>query len=188
HFDNAKRLYHQKLLPVLEAEHGIRREELEQLNYEDPKRAAFRNDDRLVKTLLLSALVPDVESLRGLNPEKLAALNHGTIKTPVPGREGAEVLRRVKKWVAAGVGEIQIGEQANPTISVQLSGVDTESIIEQARREDNQGNRIRRVRQMLFEQVGISGEGEFEQFHEFLWRNTKRSCTVLFKNIRELPD
>ncbi|MFN9248745.1 MAG: phage resistance protein, partial [Planctomycetota bacterium] len=58
----------------------------------------------------------------------------------------------------------------------------------QARREDNQGNRIRRVRQMLFEQVGISGEGEFEQFHEFLWRNTKRSCTVLFKNIRELPD
>ncbi|MFO0263890.1 MAG: phage resistance protein, partial [Planctomycetota bacterium] len=106
----------------------------------------------------------------------------------MPGREGAEVLRRVKKWVAAGVGEIQIGEQANPTISVQLSGVDTESIIEQARREDNQGNRIRRVRQMLFEQVGISGEGEFEQFHEFLWRNTKRSCTVLFKNIRELPD
>ena len=76
----------------------------------------------------------------------------------------------------------------NPTISVQLSGVDTETIIEQARREDNQGNRIRRVRQMLFEQLGIEGERSSSSTHDFLWRNTKRSCIVLFRNIRELPD
>ena len=94
HFDNAKRLYHQKLLPVLEKKHG-RREEIETLAYDDPRRAAFRNDDRLVKTLLLSALVPEVESLRGLNAEKLAALNHGTIRTPIPGREAQEVLSAV---------------------------------------------------------------------------------------------
>ncbi|MEZ6051279.1 MAG: hypothetical protein R3C02_07830 [Planctomycetaceae bacterium] len=131
--------------------------------------------------------MPEVESLRGLNAEKLAALNHGTIKSPIPGKEAAEVLRRCRAW-AASVGEIRIGEESNPTITVQLSGVDTESIIEQARREDNQGNRIRRVRQMLFEQLGIHGEGEFEQFHEFWWRNTKRNCKVLFKNIRELPN
>lgn len=187
HFDNAKRLYHQKLLPMLERQHGIRREDAEQLSYDDPKRVAFRNDDRLVKTLLLSALVPEVESLRGLNAEKLAALNHGTIRSPVPGREGQLVLQRCRTW-AASVGEIRIGEESNPTITVQLSGVDTESIIEQARREDNQGNRIRRVRQMLFEQFGIQGEGEFEQFLEFWWRNTKRNCVILFKNIRELPD
>ncbi|MEQ9408742.1 MAG: phage resistance protein [Fuerstiella sp.] len=186
HFDNAKRLYHQKLLPMLEKQHG-RREELEQLPVDDPKHSAFRNDDRLVKTLLLSALVPEVESLRGLNAERLAALNHGTIKTPIPGREGQEVLRRCRNW-AASVGEIRIGEETNPTISVQLSGVDTESIIKQAEREDNQGNRIRRVRQMLFEQLGIEGEGEFEHFHDFLWKNTKRSCAILFKNIRELNE
>jgi hypothetical protein len=186
HFENAKRLYHQKLLPVLEKKHG-RREEVEALAFDDPRRTAFRNDDRLVKTLLLSALVPEVESLRGLNAEKLAALNHGTIRTPIPGRESQEVLTRCRAW-AASVGEIRIGEEVNPTITVQLSGVDTESIIEQARREDNQGNRIRRVRQMLYEQLGIQGEGEFEQYHEFWWRNTKRSCTVLFRNIRELPD
>ncbi|HUY32647.1 MAG TPA: hypothetical protein VMV69_07675 [Pirellulales bacterium] len=187
HFDNAKRLYHQKLLPVLERRHGIRREDVEQLDYSDPKRASFRNDDRLVKTLLLSALVPEVESLRGLNAEKLAALNHGTIKVPIPGTEGKEVLRRIKTW-AAGVGEIRIGEEANPTITVQLSGVDTESILAQAGGEDNHGNRVRRVKQMLYEQLGIVGEGELEQYHEFLWRNTKRHCVVLFKNVRELPD
>ena len=80
------------------------------------------------------------------------------------------------------------GKRANPTITVQLSGVDTESIIAQARREDNQGNRIRLVRQMLFDQLAIEGENEFEQYHDLLWRNTQRSCVVLVRNIRELPD
>ena len=186
HFNNAKRLYHQKLLPMLEKKHG-RCEELEKLPISDPKRTAFRNDDRLVKTLLLSALVPEVETLRGLNAERLAALNHGTIKVPIEGTESREVLRRVREW-AAGVGEIRVGEETNPTISIQLSGVDTEGIIKQAEREDNQGNRVRRVRQMLFEQLGVEAEGEFEHFHDFLWKNTKRSCSVLFRNIRELND
>ena len=186
HFENAKRLYHQKLLPIPEAQHG-RREDVEQLGYEDPKRTAFRNDDRLIKSLLLSALVPEVESLRGLNAERLAALNHGTIRTPIPGREGQEVLRRVKTW-AGTAGEIRIGDETNPTISVQLSGVDTEGIIEQARSIDNQGNRIRRVREMLFEQLGVEDTNEFFLSHEFRWRNTRRSCEVLFKNVRELPD
>ena len=89
---------------------------------------------------------------------------------------------------AASVGEVRIGEESNPTISIQLSGVDTEGIIEQARREDNQGNRSRCVRQMLFTQLGIEGEGEFEQHKDFLWRNTRRRCVVLFQNIRELSD
>ena len=50
HFDNAKRLYHQKLLPLLEKQHG-RHEDVERLPYDDLKRVAFRNDDRLLKTL-----------------------------------------------------------------------------------------------------------------------------------------
>lgn len=188
HFRNAEQLYERKLLPILEQQHG-KREVLDQLPAGDPKRVAFRNDDRLVKTLLLSALVPDVESLRGLTPERLAALNHGTIRTPIPGREGQEVLRRLRHW-AGTVGEIRIGEEANPTISLQLSGVDTENIIKQAEREDNQGNRVRRVRQMLYEQIGIADEEDLtgEQVHEFTWRNTKRTCSVLFRNVRDLPD
>ncbi|MBZ5495689.1 MAG: phage resistance protein [Acidobacteriia bacterium] len=187
HFDNAKRLYHQKLLPMLEKQYGMHREDLEQLSFDDPQQTAFRCDDRLLKTLLLSALVPEVESLRALTADRLAALNHGSIKTPVEGREGQEVIRRIRNW-AAGVGEIRIGEEANPTISIQLTGVDVESIIEQARREDNYGNRIRRVRQMLYEQLQIQGEGEFEQYRQLVWRNTSRNFTVLFRNIRELHD
>ena len=187
HFDNAQRLYEQRLRPLLETQHGIRYEDVKELPFTDPKRTAFRNDDRLIKTLLLSALVPEVESLRGLNAEKLAALNHGSIKSPIPGKEASEVLRRCRNW-AVNAGEIHITEDANPSISVRLSGVDTESIIEQARREDTQGNRVRQIRQMLFRQLGIQGEQEFERYLDFSWKNTKRTCTVLFGNIRELPN
>ena len=72
-FDNAKRLYHQKLLPLLERQHNIRQEEVVQLPTADPRRVRFQADDRLMKTLLLAALVPGVESLKGLNANRLAA-------------------------------------------------------------------------------------------------------------------
>ena len=69
HFENAKRLYHQKLLPVLEqaARNAAARRPGAACRTTTPSASAFRNDDRLVKTLLLSALVPEVESLRGLD-------------------------------------------------------------------------------------------------------------------------
>ena len=166
HFENAKRLYHQRLLPLLEAEHGIRREEIEALPYDDNLRARFRADDRLVKTLLLAALVPGVESLRGLNANRLAALNHGTIKTPVPGKEGAEVLRRCREW-AKEVGEIKIGDQlANPSITVQLTGVDTAGIIEQAGARTGRG----------------TGSGSCGRCSSSKWAS--RTATISFSRMR----
>ena len=77
HFQNAKNLYDRKLRPMLERDHSVTEEQLETIDYDDPKARAFRADDRLVKTLLLSALVPEVEVLKGLNSERLSALNHG---------------------------------------------------------------------------------------------------------------
>jgi hypothetical protein len=57
HFENAKRLYHQKLRPLVEKNHGMRAEEMERLPADEPRAVAFRADDRLLKTLLLAALV-----------------------------------------------------------------------------------------------------------------------------------
>ena len=123
HFDNARKLYHEKLLPMLEAQHGARRDELLAKPFDDHARINFVNDDRLIKTLLLAALVPGVNSLRSLNVSRLAALNHGTIRTPIPGKEAGTVHQKCKQW-AAEVGEIKIGDEpTNPTISIQLSGV-----------------------------------------------------------------
>ena len=137
--------------------------------------------------MLLAALVPGVETLRGVTAERLAALNHGTIRTPIEGREAQEVLRRVRGW-AAGVGEIRVGEGNNPTITVQLTGVDTEAILAKARGEDSMGNRRRRVRQMLFEQLGIDDADRPTIELPFKFRNTDRSCEIVFANVRDLPD
>jgi hypothetical protein len=62
HFDNAKRLYKQKLLPHLERQHGVTWENIRIGDADPAKARALRNDARLIKTLLLSALVPEVDS------------------------------------------------------------------------------------------------------------------------------
>ena len=187
HFENAKRLYFQKLLPMLEKEHGVAADEVRGLPYADPKARAFRADDRLVKTLLLAALVPQVDSLKGLNAARLAALNHGSIRSPIAGRERQEVLRRVRTW-AAQVGEIKVGEEPDPMVTLHLSGVDTEGILANAQAVDNPGNRRRKVRELLFEQLGIEDRDELFLEHEILWRGSRRTFQVIFGNVRELTD
>jgi len=187
HFDNAKTLFERKLVPLLEMEHRVAFAELALLPHDDTQRQAFHNDLRLLKTLVLAALVPEVESFKQLTATKLAALNHGTIRSPIPGREAQTVLQKCRKW-AGQVGEIKISEDTNPTIGVQLSGVDTESIIEQARINDNDGNRRRLVREMLFDAFGIRDDNQLFVEHEWVWRGTRRRAEVMFQNIREITD
>ena len=189
HFENAHRLYEQHLKPLLEKEHDLTFEGAEKLPLEDKKRNALRNDDRLIKTLLLAALVPEVEALKNMTPNRLAALNHGTIKSPIAGQEGATVLNKFKKWAAAA-GQIKIRESAGgaPTIALQLSGVDAEQILAQAESVDNPGNRIRKLKDLLFEQMGVAGQDELFFRHKFRWKGTERECDVVFGNLRELPD
>jgi len=187
-FDTARKLYHEKLLPMLEAQHGAQREELLAKPFDDTARVNFVNDDRLIKTLMLSALVPGVRSLGSLTASRLAALNHGTIRSPIPGRETSLVLQKCKGW-SAEVGEIKIGDDAtNPTISIQLTGVDTEAILAAAQREDNLGNQTRMVREILFHELGMENVDQMFLSHEFLWRNTHRVCDIIYGNVRKLPD
>jgi hypothetical protein len=188
HFDNARKLYHEKLLPMLEAQHGARQEELLAKQFDDPARTNFFADDRLIKTLLLAALVPGVNSLRSLNASRLAALNHGTIRSPIPGREAGTVLQKCRQW-SAEVGEIKVGEEStNPTISIHLAGVDTDAILAAASHEDNLGNQLRMVRRILFEELEIENLDQMFLSYQFSWRNTLRACEVIYGNVRSLPD
>lgn len=188
HFDNAKQLFQRKLIPMLEAEHGVSFAELQGRPADDAKRRAFNNDLRLLKTLLLAALVPEVESFKQLTAQKLAALNHGTIKSMIPGQEAKAVLTKCRRW-AGQVGEIKISEDANnPTIAVQLSGVDTESILEQAQIHDSDGARRKQIKDMVFEAFGIQDDNQLFIEHRTLWRGTWRTVEVLFQNIREIVD
>jgi hypothetical protein len=191
-FENAKRLYQNKLRPMLEQQHEIDLEvdrERAKTNTEiAEKLQRFENDDRLVKSLLLSALVHGVESLKNMTCMRLAALNHGTIRSRIPGREHQVVAQKVRTW-AGMVGEIRVSEEpTNPTVSIQLSGVDTEGIIDSAKTFDNMGTRQFKIRQMLFKSLDIPEQDEMFMSHNFLWRGSKRSCDVLFTNVRSLPD
>ncbi len=187
-FENAKKLYEHKLLPRLLADHQLTREQARSLPADDPKRRALRADDRIVKTLLLSALVPEVESLKALTAGRLVALNHGTIKAPIPGQETSIVLRKLRDW-NGDVGEIRIqGEGANPTISLQIIGVDTEGILAKVRSAvDNTGTRKAKIKEILFDAMGIAQEDELFTVHTFRWRGTPREIEVVYGNVRELP-
>jgi hypothetical protein len=187
HFENAKRLYFRKLLPMLESNHQVSEEEVAKLPAADAKARAFRADARLLKTLLLAALVPEVEVLKDLTAARLTALNHGTFRAPLPGREAQQVLSRCRDWTANGIGEIKIGDHVtDPTISIQLTGVDTEGILANAQSVDNHGNRRRKIRELLFQQLSIEDRDEMFLTHEILWRGTRRTFQVIFGNVREL--
>ncbi len=187
HFENSNRLYQQYLKPLLEKEHGISFEGAEQLPWADPKRTALRNDDRLIKTLLLAALVPGVETLKNMTPQKLAALNHGTIKSPIPGQEAATVINKFKRWAAAA-GQIKIREGAGQTtLAIQLSSVDTEQILAKAVGVDNRGNRIAKLKELIFKELGQENEEQLFYTHEFKWRGTPRRADIIFANVRDLP-
>ena len=187
HFDNAKRLHTQRLLPMLERQHTVTWEAI-RLGQADPAAAKnLRNDARLLKTLLLAALVPEVESLKGLTAQRLAALNHGTFRSPIPGREAQDVLRKCRDW-ASEIGEIKITEDQNPVVSIQVTGVDIEPILRAAEANDNPGNRRKRIREALFKELEIPDGGGLFTSYEFTWRGTRREVEVLYENVREMTD
>jgi len=187
HFDNAKRLYAEKLRPVLLAQHGLTEDEVTAL----PRTAPFNTDDRLIKMLLLSALVPEVEALRGLTAGRLAALNHGLLTSPIPGQEKRLVLAKLRSW-ASEVGEIRIGDDtADPIISLELSAVDVDSVFQRARGIDNVGERRRLVRRLVSEALGVGPQETFTTTYDLVWRGTRRSVEIAFGNVRdarELPE
>ncbi len=187
HFENAKRLHNQRLLPMLERQHNVTWEAIK-LGQADPAAAKnLRNDARLLKTLLLGALVPEVESLKALTAQRLAALNHGTFRSPIPGREAQDVLRKCRDW-ASEIGEIKITDDQNPIVSIQVTGVDIEPILRAAEVNDNPGNRRKRIREALFKELGLEDTGDLFSTYEFSWRGTRREVELLYENVREMTD
>lgn len=189
-FDQARNIWTRKLAPLLEAEHGVQEHEVREGTADAAVIRRYRADAGLLKTLLLSTLAPEVEALRNLTPQRLAALNHGTIRSPLPNGEASTVLNKVRAW-ASHVGEIQLSADAtNPVITMQLSGVDVEGVIENARSIDNFGNRVRTVKELVFGDIGIdlSVATVLAPEYPWLWRGTARRAEVLMQNVRLCTD
>lgn len=185
-FRSADRLYREKLQPIIRERFDITEAQLR----DDPASvpAAYRADDRLAKTLLLSAVAPNVPALKSLTGARLASLNHGSIVSPLPGNEANTVLAKVRGW-ARDIPEIHVeGTASNPSIRVQLSDVDYESVVERAKGEDNEGRRRELVKQLVADSLGLElGQTDMEgaHRHQVVWRGTSRTVDLIFGNVRD---
>ena len=188
-FRAARNFYTRKMRPYLLNRHSLTEEEAKGLARNHP----FRRDDRLAKTLLVAAIAPGAASLKDLTASKLAALNFGTVVSMIPGQEAVQVVALARDW-SAEFGEVTVGTQtADPVITLQLSGVDYDSVLVHVQNEDTHENRRGLLRRLLAEQIGASLTGalgsEYSLTH--VWRGQKREVDVVFGNVRDtrtLPD
>ena len=198
HFDVARKLYRNTLRPILLAENRLTEADVAgsrpgAIAPGAPSSVAtFFTDDRLIKTLLIASLAPAIPAMRAMTSSRLAHLNHGTVATPIPGTEATAVLTKVRSW-AQQVGELQVGDESDPVIRLELSGVDYNSVIERVRHEDTPGARRSLLRRLVFEQVGIDAGATLlaETPYPTVWRGSRRSLEIVFGNVRdanEVPD
>jgi hypothetical protein len=187
-FGLARKLWSSRFAPMLLREHGLDDDAVRGL----PSSHPFVTDARLVKSLLIAALVPEVAPLRALTASRLSALNSGVVRAFVPGTERQQVLERLRRW-AGEVGELKLGDdEQDPTVSVALSGVDTQPFLEAARSVDTDGERRRRLRELLTKDLEVKVGGGLDlPWADVTWRGTRREVAVVFGNVRdatELPD
>jgi len=186
-FAQARRLWAQKLAPMLRRDHNLDEDAARDL----PPTHRYLTDARLAKSLLVAALVPEVAPLRALTVSRLTALNSGTVRAFVPGAERQSVLELLRRWQME-VGELQLGEDStDPTVAVALTGIDTAPLLDAARVADTDGARRLRARRLLFDQLELKDPDSLEPWLEVDWRGTRRRVDVVFGNVRdtdELPD
>jgi hypothetical protein len=184
-FRSANALYAEKLRPLILVTHNLTESDVANPDALPP---GFRTDDRLAKTLLLSAVAPKVPALKELTASRLASLNHGSIISPLRGAEASIVLAKVREWERK-IPEIRVsGEPRNPVIRVQLSDVDYESVVDHAKGEDNEGRRRELLKNLVREAIGVgSGEPDLTGalYHPVVWRGSRRTVDLVFGNVRD---
>ena len=99
------------------------------------------------------------------------------------------MLSKVRQW-ATQVPEIRVEtEGRNPLISVQLSDVDYESVVDRARGEDNDGRRRELIKRLVAEGFGLDALGPQDMLgahtHKVIWRGTAREVDLVFGNVRD---
>ena len=194
-FAAARRLYEDELLPLVRKRHETNgRERCQRLREEHALRLGCSNcaergcraDNRLAKTLLLASLVPSVSVLKDLTASRLVQLNHGTVRSVIPGREARDAVERLRGY-AAEVGALRIGEVGDPAVSLVIGGPDLRPILEGGAIYDNPGARRGKLRELLFAAMELPTH-ETEVTHKVVWRGTDRRGALIFGNVRMMSD
>jgi hypothetical protein len=192
-FERAKKLYTRKLLPTIQAEHGtdtparcqrLRDDHVNRLGCSNCGEKPCRNDNRMAKTMLVAALAPE-GVLKDLTVSRLLDLNHGKIRSRLPGQESKKVAATIRKW-ANTIEEIRIGEGPDPDLNVELLGVELKPIMAKAAAENTAAKRTATLRKLLFEAMQLPDYGGNETGIEekVMWRGTARRGEVRFGNVR----
>lgn len=145
--------------------------------------------DRIVKTLLLAALAPDVSALSRLTGGRLAALNHGSVRSRTMS-EGSVVVSRLRE-LQADFGELRSEGDQDPVFRLQLSDVDIEPLLDAVGERDTLGARRIWTKRQLWQQLGVRDTDDFVCEREIVWKGTRRRAEFVFANVRdrdELPD
>lgn len=179
-FDQARRFYDTRLRPYLLGKHRLNEEQAREL----PSRHAFRADDLVVKTLLLAALVPNVPALRTLTASRLAALNHGSVASMIPGGERDQVADTLRD-LSGEFGEIRVHGGDDPGVEIALIGVDTKAIVDQARGYVDEAAKRTALRDLLWDDIGVTDSGQLVTTHRINWRGTGRTVELVFGNVRD---
>ena len=194
-FAAARRLYTSELLPVLQAQNGTgTKDRCQRLREDWPvslgcsgcKEARCRTDNRLAKTLLLGALVPNSKVFKNLTVSRLVQLNHGTLRSPIPGTEATQAAGRLRAW-ASEVGKLRVGDQPDPTVAVILEGVDLKPILAAASAYDSDGARRKKIQEVLFTAMDLEASAPTVN-HDVEWRGTRRTGSIHYGNVREMDD
>ncbi|NKR97090.1 phage resistance protein [Rhodococcus hoagii] len=181
-FKSARTLWTEKLRPLLFRNAGV-----DESTADADVPPGLRADIRIAKTLLMSAVAPNVPALKQIDASRLASLNHGSVVSLIPGDQVGQITNKVKQW-AAEIPELSVTSDANPIISVTLESVDYERIITRAQGEDTDGRRRELMRSLLGEHFGVLGaERTLDDAlrRTVIWRGTERPIEVVFGNVRD---
>ncbi|MFB6627577.1 PglY protein [Streptomyces sp. NPDC056374] len=162
--------------------HGkVRAHLLEKYGSEENEK--FIADDRFIKTLLLAALAPDVPALKRLTGGRIAALNHGSIRsrTVAP---GSLVVTRLRE-LQAEFGEIRADGDQDPVFTLHLSDLDIEPLLDMVADEDRTGARRIWVKDQLWKALGLKDTGAFVCEHDIVWKGSRRTAEFVFENVRD---
>ncbi|MEV0003061.1 phage resistance protein [Micromonospora sp. NPDC050980] len=182
-FQSARTLYTQKLRPILLKLNDIGEDAA-------AGHQQFQLDDKLIKTVLLGALVPDVPALHNLTAGKLHALNFGSITSPIPGYERTIVINRLER-VADAAGELHLTKTPDPVVSLKLHTVDYDKLLDLVPEQETSTTGVRQqlIRDLVTAEMGIVGvDGQLgELLHTRAWRGRSHTVQVKFGNVRD-PD
>lgn len=146
----------------------------------------FIADDRFIKTLLLAALAPSVPALARLTGARLAALNHGSIRSRTV-TEGSMVVSRLRE-LQAEFGKLRADGDEDPVFTVNLSDLDVEPLLDAVGEQDTLGARRIWIKDQLWSELGIRETGEFVCEREIVWKGTRRIGEFVFANVRDPHD